>query len=55
MFMGHSPKALPVTFRVYGSVTEETFDQARQAIDRSLYRLRAVNPAGTAAERRAAQ
>ena len=55
MFMGHSLKALPVTFRVYGSVTEETFDQARQAIDRSLYRLRPVTPAGTVAELRASQ
>jgi integrase len=54
-FMGHSLKALPVTFRVYGSVTEETFDQARQAIDRSLYKLRPAPPAGTVAELRSAQ
>lgn len=44
-FMGHSKKALPVTFRVYGHVTEETFEQARQAIDRTLFRLRSVEPA----------
>jgi integrase len=54
-FMGHSIKALPVTFRVYGHVTEETFDQAREAIDRSLFRIRPVPSAGTVAELRAAR
>ena len=54
-FMGHSVKALPVTFRVYGHVTEETFDQARQAIDRTLFRLRPVQSGGTVAELRAAR
>jgi len=32
-FMGHSIDALPVTFRVYGHVTDETFEQARRAVD----------------------
>jgi integrase len=54
-FMGHSVEALPVTFRVYGHVTEETFEQARKAIDKSLFKLRPVESAGTVAELRAAQ
>ena len=54
-FMGHSVKALPVTFRVYGHVTEETFDLARDAIDRTLYRLRPVRSGGTVTELRTAQ
>jgi integrase len=54
-FMGHSVEALPVTFRVYGHVTEETFEQARQAIDKSLFRLRPVESSGTVTELRAAQ
>jgi integrase len=54
-FMGHSRKGLPVTFRVYGHVTEETFEQGRQAIDRTLFRLRPVKAAGTVTELRAAR
>jgi integrase len=54
-FMGHSRKGLPVTFLVYGHVTEDTFDQARTAIDRKLFKLRPVPSAGTMAELRAAQ
>jgi hypothetical protein len=54
-FMGHSIKSLPVTFRVYGHVTEETFDLAREAIDRTLFRLRPVTSDGTVTELRAAQ
>ena len=53
-FMGHSVKALPVTFRVYGHVTEETFDLARDAVDRTLYRLRPVPSSGTVTELRSA-
>ncbi len=52
-FMGHSKKGAPVTLGVYGHVTEETFDRARSAIDRSLFRLRIVqdlSPAGTETE-----
>ncbi|MFI6732084.1 tyrosine-type recombinase/integrase [Nonomuraea sp. NPDC050451] len=54
-FMGHSRKGsrLPVTLGVYGHVTEETFEAARNAIDRSLFRLRAVQDhtaSGTEAE-----
>jgi hypothetical protein len=51
-FLGHSKKALPVTFRVYGHVTEETFDQARQAVDSTLFRLRPVESGGTVTELR---
>jgi integrase len=56
-FMGHSRKGLPVTLSVYGHVTEDTFQQARDAIDSSLFRLRPVAPAsgGTVTELRAAQ
>jgi hypothetical protein len=55
-FMGHSKKGLPVTLGVYGHVTEETFEQAREAIDRTLFRLRPVaEPGGTVTELRAAQ
>lgn len=43
-FLGHSKKGarLPVTVSTYGHVTEETFEAARTAIDRSLFRLRPV-------------
>jgi integrase len=54
-FMGHSRKALPVTFRVYGDVTEETFEQARVAVDKTLFRLRPVVSDGTVTELRRAQ
>lgn len=54
-FMGHSEKSLPVTFRIYGHVTEETFEQARQAVDSKLFRLRTVKPDGTVTELRSAQ
>lgn len=54
-FMGHSRKGLPVTLGVYGHVTEETFEQARQAVDRTLFRLRPVESAGTVTELRAAR
>jgi hypothetical protein len=53
-FLGHSKKALPVTFRVYGHVTEETFEQARQAVDSTLFRLRPVESSGTVTELRPA-
>ena len=43
-FMGHSREGKPITLGVYGHVTEETFEQARQAIDRTLFRLRAAGP-----------
>jgi integrase len=54
-FMGHSKKGLPVTLGVYGHVTEATFEQAREAIDRTLFRLRPVESGGTVTELRAAQ
>ncbi len=55
-FMGHSRNGrLPVTLGVYGHVTEETFEQARQAVDRTLFRLRPVSSSGTVPELRAAR
>lgn len=54
-FMGHSRQRLPITFRVYGHVTEETFEQARAAVDRALFKLRPVEPSGAVAEFRAAR
>ncbi|OLT12205.1 hypothetical protein BJF79_22740 [Actinomadura sp. CNU-125] len=44
-FLGHSRKnqrRVPVTIRVYGHTTEEAYEAARNAIDRSLFRLRPV-------------
>jgi integrase len=41
-FLGHSKKGKPITLGVYAHVTEETYDKARKAIDKSLFRLRAV-------------
>jgi integrase len=54
-FMGHSKKGQPVTLGVYGHVTEETFEQARQAVDKTLFRLRPVGSGGTVTELRAAR
>lgn len=54
-FMGHSRKRLPVTFRVYGHVTDETFEQARAAVDRTLFKLRTASSPGTVTELRSAQ
>lgn len=57
-FMGHSRKSAPITLGTYGHVTEETFEQARTAIDRSLFRLRAVQDqrsSGTGTEQAVSQ
>ncbi|MFB4300627.1 tyrosine-type recombinase/integrase [Actinomadura sp. NTSP31] len=59
-FMGHSRKAagLPVTLGVYSHVTEETYEAARTAVDRSLFRLRPVQDqqsTGTEAEQAVSQ
>ncbi len=56
-FLGHSRKSkkIPITVSVYGHVTEETFERARQAVDRTLFRLRPVESAGTVTELRSAQ
>jgi len=54
-FMGHSRKGKVVTLSVYGHVTDETFEQARQAVDSVLFRLRPVAAAGTVAELRRAR
>jgi len=53
--MGHSKKRQPVTLGVCGHVTDETFVDARRAIDRRLFRPRAVESNGTVTELRAAQ
>lgn len=54
-FMGHSRKGKVITIGVYGHVTEETFEQARQAVDARLFRLRPVAAAGTVTELRSAR
>lgn len=54
-FMGHSRKGKVVTLAVYGHVTDETYEQARQAIDSVLFRVRPVASAGTVAELRRAR
>lgn len=56
-FMGHSRRGKVVTVSVYGHVTEETYAQARAAIDRELFRLRPVEPgsSGTVTELRPAR
>ena len=51
-FMGHSRKGKVVTVAIYGHVTEETYAQARSAIDRTLFGLRSV---GTVTELRQAR
>lgn len=48
-FMGHSPKGQVVTIGVYGSVTSETFERGRDAVDKRLYRLRPVGGKNRAA------
>jgi integrase len=45
-FLGHSRRSqrrVPITIRVYGHTTEAAFEAARNAIDRSLFRLRPVH------------
>jgi len=54
-FMGHSRKGMPVTLGVYGHVTEETFELAREAVDRTLFKLRPAKAPGTVTELRSAQ
>lgn len=60
-FLGHSRKnkrSIPISVRVYGHVTDETFEAARNAVDRSLFRLRPVQDhraGGTETERAASQ
>jgi integrase len=53
-FLGHSKKNAPVTFR-YTHVTEETFEAARNAVDRTLFRLRPVRSIGTETEQAVSQ
>lgn len=54
-FMGHSKKGKVVTIASYGHVTEESFESARNAVDRTLFKLRKIEPTGTVTEIRAAQ
>lgn len=54
-FLGHSRKGMPLAVGVYGHVTEETFQRARDAVDRTLFRLRPVESGGTVTELRSAQ
>jgi integrase len=54
-FMGHSRKSMPLAVGVYGHVTPETVEAARNAIDRSLFRLRIAASDGTVTELRRAQ
>lgn len=53
--LGHSKESQGVTIGVYGNVSPETFDQVRRAVDRRLYTLRKIEPAGTVTEFRAAE
>ncbi|NYD48886.1 site-specific recombinase XerD [Actinomadura luteofluorescens] len=59
-FLGHSRKGSrsPVKLGVYSHVTEETYEAARSAVDRSLFRLRPVQDQssnGTETEQAASQ
>ncbi len=51
-FMGHSPKGMPLAVGVYGHVTPETVEAARNAIDRTLFRPRILGSDGTMTELR---
>jgi integrase len=54
-FMGHSRTGRSITIGVYGHVTEETFEAARNAVDQRLFKLRPVAPRRTIAELRPAR
>ncbi|MEV5710074.1 tyrosine-type recombinase/integrase [Actinoallomurus sp. NPDC052274] len=59
VILGHSRKGAmariaPTTLGTYGHVTDETYEAARQAVGKTVFRLRAV-PDGTVTEQRAAQ
>jgi integrase len=54
-FMGHSRKGQGITIGVYGHVTDETFERARNAVDQRLFKLHPVASAGTVTELRRAQ
>lgn len=52
--LGHSKKGMPTTISTYHHTTAATYAQARKAIDRTLFRLRAVQDrraGGTGTER----
>lgn len=54
-FLGHSKKAVPLAAGVYGHVTEDTLQQARRAVDSSLFKPHSVASNGTVTELRLAQ
>lgn len=54
-FMGHSRKRAPLAIGVYGHVTPEALERARQAVDSGLFGLRSVASDGTVTELRAAR
>jgi integrase len=54
-FMGHSRKGRGITIGVYGHVTEETFERARNAVDQRLFKLRTVASDRTVTELRRAR
>jgi integrase len=54
-FMGHSRTGQQITIGVYGHVTDETFERARNAVDARLFKLRPVTSAGTVTELRRAR
>jgi integrase len=49
-FLGHSRKSAPLAVGVYGHVTAQTYDAARQAVDKALFRPRPVTSDGTVTE-----
>lgn len=53
-FMGHSRKGQVITTAVYGHVTDKTFQTARRAVDKAMFRPRSA-AGGTVTELRAAR
>ena len=54
-FMGHSRESVPLAIGVYGHVTPEAYERARQVVDQALFRPRLVTSDGTATERKQAR
>jgi len=54
-FMGHSRGSVPLAVGVYGHVTPETYEAGRNAVDRTLFKLRPVTSDGTVTELRDAR
>ena len=49
-FMGHSAESMPLAVSVYGHVTPEAFERARQVVDKALFGLHPVQDHGTVTE-----